>query len=455
MGYGENHDSELIRTHLDAEAAKIRALRVNWKPYLQARMISQYDYDFIVTYEEAETEKERNVVFNAYREKAVYAFVHLVTQVSKDEYVRYALTELSDLLQTNRKCVEIFQETADAQKRSAFSWFLGLLHRPDPYIPHITSVIITRIASVRNHRLIGDELEYFVGFLKEQLNRGTANDFIATTVRCMQTLFRYDPYRYAFSHSNGLDSLIHALYSTRKCGFQIQYQIIFVIWLLMFNKYAAEHALNGSLISTIVTILGTCQKEKIIRIVLATLRNILTKIDDKLYRKQALLQMVQCKLQKKLELMSKRKFDDPDIADDIQYLQTELELSVHSLTSFDEYEHELRHGTLHWSPVHKCDKFWSENAQKLNENRNELLKMLLNLLETSLDPLVLCVAAHDVGEYVRYYPRGKDIVEKLGGKESMMRLLTVKDPNVRYHALLAAQKLMVVNWKLLGLSDDD
>ena len=37
-------------------------------------------------------------------------------------------------------------------------------------------------------------------------------------------------------------------------------------------------------------------------------------------------------------------------------------------------------------------------------------RMLVRLLETSRDPLVLAVAAHDVGEYVRYYPRGKQWV---------------------------------------------
>lgn len=73
------------------------------------------------------------------------------------------------------------------------------------------------------------------------------------------------------------------------------------------------------------------------------------------------------------------------------------------------------------------------------------------MLEKSNDPLVLCVAAHDIGEFVRYQPRGKIQVEQLGGKEAMMRLLTVQDPNVRYHALLAAQKLMIHNWKDLGL----
>jgi V-type H+-transporting ATPase subunit H len=39
--------------------------------------------------------------------------------------------------------------------------------------------------------------------------------------------------------------------------------------------------------------------------------------------------------------------------------------------------------------------------------------MLLRLLEQSKEPLVLCVAAHDVGEYVRHYPHGKKYVDCL------------------------------------------
>lgn len=63
--------------------------------------------------------------------------------------------------------------------------------------------------------------------------------------------------------------------------------------------------------------------------------------------------------------------------------------------------------SLEWSPVHKSAKFWRENAQRLNEKNNELLRTLVHLLETSKDPLVLSVASYDIGEYVRHYPRGK------------------------------------------------
>lgn len=42
------------------------------------------------------------------------------------------------------------------------------------------------------------------------------------------------------------------------------------------------------------------------------------------------------------------------------------------------------------------------------------------------------------------------VIENLGGKQLVMQLLAHEDPNVRYEALLAVQKLMVHNWEYLG-----
>jgi len=63
---------------------------------------------------------------------------------------------------------------------------------------------------------------------------------------------------------------------------------------------------------------------------------------------------------------------------------------------------------LNWSPAHKSDKFWRENAQKLNENNFYLVKKLIDLLKNpSSTPLTLEISLNDIGEYVRYYSRGK------------------------------------------------
>jgi V-type H+-transporting ATPase subunit H len=42
--------------------------------------------------------------------------------------------------------------------------------------------------------------------------------------------------------------------------------------------------------------------------------------------------------------------------------------------SFDEYAIEIRSGRLSWTPVHQSEKFWVENAAKLNETNFELLR---------------------------------------------------------------------------------
>lgn len=47
---------------------------------------------------------------------------------------------------------------------------------------------------------------------------------------------------------------------------------------------------------------------------------------------------------------------------------------------------------------------------RLNENNHNMLRTLVGVLEESQNPVAIAVAAHDIGEYVRYYPRGKKYV---------------------------------------------
>jgi len=44
---------------------------------------------------------------------------------------------------------------------------------------------------------------------------------------------------------------------------------------------------------------------------------------------------------------------------------------------------------------------------RLNESNHEILRKLVAVLKETKSTMALAVAAHDLGEYVRYYPRGK------------------------------------------------
>lgn len=293
----------------------------------------------------------------------------------------------------------------------------------------------------------GSDLNFYISFLKDQL-RSPGNEYINTTARCLQMMLRIDEYRHAFVAMDGITSILSAL--SGKTNFQLQYQLIFSLWCLTFNPAIAEKFPQTGAIQVLGDILSESSKEKVIRIILGTFRNILEKVDDREIERAAALQMVQFKTLKTLELMDSKKFDDTELQDDIEFLSDKLHSSVQDLSSFDEYVTEIKSGRLQWSPVHKSEKFWRENAQKFNEKDFELLKILIKILEVQTDTLALCVAAHDIGEYVRHYPRGKNKIEQYQGKQAVMKLLSADDPNVRYHALLAIQKLMVHNWEYLG-----
>lgn len=56
--------------------------------------------------------------------------------------------------------------------------------------------------------------------------------------------------------------------------------------------------------------------------------------------------------------------------------------------------------------MHKPE-FWQREAVRLNENDYEILRILVQLLKTTKDPVVLSVASFDIGEYARCHPRGK------------------------------------------------
>ena len=86
---------------------------------------------------------------------------------------------------------------------------------------------------------------------------------------------------------------------------------------------------------------------------------------------------------RQLEFLEQRKFDDEDIQADIEFLKEKMEASLQDLSSYDEYLTEVRSGRLEWSPVHRSEKFWRENAHKLNDANYELLKVLLINFENS------------------------------------------------------------------------
>ncbi|RUS20645.1 hypothetical protein BC938DRAFT_475525 [Jimgerdemannia flammicorona] len=212
----------------------------------------------------------------------------------------------------------------------------------------------------------------------------------------------------------------------------MQYQVIFCLWLLAFeSEIAAQLNRKYDIIPTLIEIAKAAIKEKVIRVIIATFRNLVEKAPD-----ANLAAMLVGKLLPFSENLAARKWSDPEILEDVDYLRQELQDNFQSLTTYEEYASEVQTGKLEWSPPHLSETFWKQNAVRLNEHDAELLRILARLLSTSQDRVVLAVAAHDVGQ----------IVQEIGAKHRVMELMTHEDPDVRYQSLLAVQKYMVNAW---------
>lgn len=431
---------------LHQRANEIRQQRVNWQSYLQSQMISQEDYNFIVALDQSTAESRANLL-KQQRGQSAKTFFNMLERISRDQTIQYILIMIDELLQEDKSRVEIFKEYARKKKEPVWTQFLTLLNRPDGFIINMTSRIIAKIACWSRELMEGSDLQHYLTWLKDQL-RMPNNDYIQSVARCLQMMLRINEYKLAFVAIDGISTIVTVL--AGRVNFQIQYQLTFCLWVLTFNVDLARRINKYNVIPILADILSESGKEKVARIILATFRNLIEKPEESEIRRDNAIAMVQCKVSKQLEILQGKKFSDPDIVEDIEFLEEKLNASVQDMSSFDEYATEIKSGRLEWGPVHSSEKFWRENADKLNEKNYELLKILVHLLESSRDPLVLSVAAHDVGEYVRYYPRGKQVIEKLGGKHLVMQLLSHEDPNVRYEALLCVQKLMVHNWEYLG-----
>jgi V-type H+-transporting ATPase subunit H len=118
----------------------------------------------------------------------------------------------------------------------------------------------------------------------------------------------------------------------------------------------------------------------------------------------------------------------------LNFLKTELHNRLEGLTTYDEYISELESGHLVWSPTHESENFWKENGMRVGQEENgkaikwalipslppclaslstlrpregsesgtDRVRLLVDLLKTSKSPLVLSIAAHDIGQFIKY-----------------------------------------------------
>lgn len=228
---------------------------------------------------------------------------------------------------------------------------------------------------------------------------------------------------------------------------QVYYQTVFCLWLLSFASQQGTSSTITNCVSQaleeagvprrLTNVLREVGAEKVVRISLSTLRNIM-KMSVALRK-----EMIGAGLVGALESLCFRRWNDEDIREDLGVLAEALESELASMSNFDVYRAEVLSGALEWTPPHRDEMFWRENVEKLERNNLEVLRCMVRLLNESSDNTVLSVACHDLAQFVKHHPRGRLIAQSLGVKTRLMELMASGEGDVRRYALSSVQVLML------------
>jgi V-type H+-transporting ATPase subunit H len=137
------------------------------------------------------------------------------------------------------------------------------------------------------------------------------------------------------------------------------------------------------------------------------------------------------------------------VLSDIAVLHKILCANYQELTKWEVYLAELESGALKEGILH-TEQFFKANARKMEGKNGDFshVKRLIQLIQRREDDETVAMALFDMGEFVRHYPNGKSIANRLGAKQVVMPLLREHESDqIQRQALVCISKMLVNNWQ--------
>jgi V-type H+-transporting ATPase subunit H len=387
----------------------------------------------------------------------------ILAGVNKDEVIQYILAMLDELLLAAPSIAGFFHELLVTSKgyNDPFGPLMKLLTRSSLYVLEKATALLGKLLAYKSNVMYTDPhaeqvmarhlatFTEWVMYILKAVDPANVGDSpkIQYALLALQNLVGTNTGRAACIAADGLPTLCGLMSGgerTTSSALQLLYQVVYCLWSLSYYPEAALEMVTSKvgLVAKLVDIVKSIPKEKVVRVGLATLRNLLG-------TGSASSDMVGVGIMKVLASLQTRKWADEDIVEDIEFLNQALQVNVVSMSSWDMYSKELATGKLEWSPSHKSENFWRDNYKGFETNKFEAIKQLVALLESD-DAQTLAIACHDISEFVKHHPEGRRLMTQHGAKQPAMAILKHADPEVQKHALTCVQRLMVINWEYLG-----
>jgi V-type H+-transporting ATPase subunit H len=239
------------------------------------------------------------------------------------------------------------------------------------------------------------------------------------------------------SAGTSIRSLAQSNIKVSGVSLRLLYHILLVIWQLSFEGELVGKGLDEEhdIIPLYTQLVRASPTEKTTRLLLATLNNLLS--TNKTTLMPAALP---ARLPYILTNLKSRNLTDQDLLEDLDNLVAMVDDYTKTQTTLDEYAAEVQSGHLRWSPPHKDQAFWRENALRVvEENKGELCKKLAEILSKDWqnDKQVLAIGCSDVAYLVKECPTKRQQLEKYGLKTRIMALMQDENETVRWESLRA------------------
>jgi len=237
-------------------------------------------------------------------------------------------------------------------------------------------------------------------------------------------------------------------------------------------RSVASIALNDfrqhRLVPLLVHLVESAPRDKVVRIALATLVNLAdakgeddgdgnpaetttSGVSTTVETNNFVTEMVtEGNLLKTIQAMRNSQCKDPDVLESLNHLHKKLLANFKELTTYEKYLVEVKSGKLSWGVTHS-EKFFRENARKMENENFGVVKMLIKLIGSinSSEDDTVAIACFDLGEFCRFYPNGRAVVKALRGKDLVMGLIEHENVEVREQALKCVSKILVQKWEFV------
>ncbi|TXT05914.1 hypothetical protein VHUM_03675 [Vanrija humicola] len=428
--------------YLDDQLSKLAAKQIPWEGYQRAKLLSQEECTLLRSLEKLPI-NQRGSVFATQGPQYAKLYIDLLRKLQRVDTVQAVLVSISNML-ADQSTIAYFHDLSKTDPQDPYQPIVKCLTMDtDEEFVHLESLRILALLIATDDKDFPPELvSTFLSSVSSILNgpRLQPRDVAA---QVLNAVLGKKQFRTAvWKEGECISGLVKWLKQNPQP--QQQYSAISCIWQLSFEQAAADGLdKKYDIVALFIDIAKNAVKEKVIRVVVATFRNLLA-----ISPAANLPSMFVVRLAPFVDSLLERKWSDEDVVEDLTWIKDELKARLDGLTTYDEYTSELESGHLVWSPAHESDDFWRLNTSRLiNENNGRAVRRLVEILKTSREPLVLAVACNDVGKFVKYgSDKAKSLLTELQGKTRVMELMTNENPDVRYQALIAVQQLMSQSW---------